>query len=55
MKRALTQMVLAMGLLIICVVGGGCRTVDSETENIDTKPWNTPAGWEGQLMGVPYW
>lgn len=44
-------------LLILAVTGlallgaAGCSTTDA---NDDELPWNTPAGWEGQTIGVPY-
>lgn len=47
------------GLVGVCLVIGcallvSCRTVENDTEGLETQPWNTPAGWEGQIMGVPY-
>ena len=33
----------------------GCRTLLlSEPEHDDQLPWNTPAGWEDTVIGVPY-
>ncbi len=46
------------GLAALCLALGGCRTLigpePGEQSAEDAKPWNQPAGWEGQVLGVPY-
>ena len=38
----------------------GCALVDSvlsdegDEEGVDNMPWNTPAGWESEVIGLPY-
>ena len=38
-------------LLLACT---GCRALLEEPEHDDQLPWNTPAGWEDTIIGVPY-
>ncbi|MBT3380069.1 MAG: hypothetical protein HN742_22600 [Lentisphaerae bacterium] len=51
MKRLLVAMLLAT---VTAVLSCGCRTVPEDENAVDQLPWNTPAGWEGQVIGVPY-
>ncbi len=52
MKRLLLATV-CVGFLL--VAGTGCRTTLPEDEQtVEELPWNSPAGWEGQTLGVPY-
>ena len=53
MKNFFYTLFLAAAVLLL---GGGCRTF-FEPEGIDGNeqlPWNAPAGWEGDVIGVPY-
>lgn len=52
MKRAILALLLAATTALL---GAGCRTVAEDDSNAaDQLPWNTPASWEGQVIGVPY-
>jgi len=52
MKRIAVLLALA-GL--IALSASGCRLLTEADENaVDQLPWNTPATWEGQIIGVPY-
>lgn len=52
MKRAILALLLAATTALLST---GCRTVAEDDENaVDQLPWNTPASWEGQVIGVPY-
>jgi len=43
-------------LLAILLLGAGCASILREQEPTrgDQLPWNTPANWEGQGLGLPY-
>lgn len=43
-------------LLVILLLGSGCASIFREQESSrgDQLPWNTPANWEGQGIGLPY-
>jgi len=46
-------------LLLVVLLGvlaaAGCRTVqDDQTRRVDPLPWNEPAGWENNVIGVPF-
>lgn len=45
-----------LALAVFCLVLlSGCRTTDGENQgDYDYIPWNTPAPWQGTIMGVPY-
>ena len=46
-----------LALLALCLSFGGCRALigpEGEQAAEDSKPWNQPAAWEGQVLGVPY-
>ena len=52
-----TRKRIALLFCLVVVVGfaSGCRTASEEPgDNLDQLPWNTPASWEGQIIGVPY-
>ncbi len=45
--------------LAFSVLVSGCATMDNilsdESEDgVDSMPWNTPAGWEDEVIGLPY-
>lgn len=51
------------GLLMVAVaavlmmVGGGCESMPESSAPgapVEQLPWNTPAGWENSVIGVPY-
>lgn len=46
---------LSLGLFLLLLVCG-CRSIlrEEEGEGGDGLPWNSPAGWENQVIGVPY-
>jgi len=46
-------MILLLCLVAVVGLACGCRTA-GPGENDDQLPWNTPASWEGQIIGVPY-
>ncbi len=46
--------VAAVLLLLTVVLASGCRTVPGTDADMDVQPWNTPAAWEGQGIGMPY-
>jgi len=50
------RLAVAALLVITALMGGaGCRTGDDPAgAGMDPLPWNTPAGWEGRILGVPY-
>ena len=53
MKRTLALVVvLVLTMWGVC----GCGTLlESDPDNAtDEQPWNRPADWEGQILGVPY-
>lgn len=52
MKRALRLIALIAALL----AAAGCASIFREEEPTDGNqlPWNTPANWEGQGVGLPY-
>lgn len=39
-------------LALACLLLAGCVTYDA-SDSTDPKPWNSPAGWEDSVMGVP--
>lgn len=47
-------------LLAFATVFTGCSIVDNllsdegDEEGVDNMPWNTPAGWEDEVIGLPY-
>lgn len=46
-----------MFLFAMIIIGGtGCSSPPrAEGESaVDQLPWNRPAGWEGQVIGLPY-
>jgi len=52
MRKSLL-VVLISGLLVL--TGAGCRFLDTPADSdVGELPWNTPAGWEGQILGLPY-
>jgi hypothetical protein len=55
-RQASMRRLLILSLaLLIGILAGGCATLCSdEDDGVDEKPWNAPAGWEGQTLGVPY-
>lgn len=54
MKR-LARCLFLFFVLFLALAMAGCETVPAgEQGPDDTKAWNTPAGWEGQMIGVPY-
>ena len=50
----MTRKLLLPLLLVLLGTLTGCRTLFSEPEHDDQLPWNTPAGWEDTIIGVPY-
>ena len=40
---------LALGCTLL---GTGCNT--AEPDNMSTRPWNSPKGWEGGIPGMMY-
>lgn len=52
MKRCALHLVALLALLILC---GGCASIVREEDDSGggEMPWNTPAGWEGQGVGIP--
>jgi hypothetical protein len=44
MKRSLALFSL---LLVLAGIAGGCKT--TEPDNLSSRPWNTPRGWEHGL------
>ncbi|MGD0413074.1 MAG: hypothetical protein ABSC18_15390 [Verrucomicrobiota bacterium] len=47
MKNILRKILIALLLAGAAGLLAGCATEDPD--NIDTKPWNVPQGWEGPL------
>lgn len=50
--RVLRPLLLLAGLLLAV----GCASIlrEEESPGSGQLPWNTPAGWEGQGVGLPY-
>jgi hypothetical protein len=51
MTRTLTTAVL---VLAISLALAGCASTPTDPDGVGELPWNTPASWEGQFLGVPY-
>ena len=44
-----------IGAFTIVVIAGSCRTVeDSPDDELEKIPWNNPADWERQGIGLPF-
>jgi uncharacterized protein YceK len=45
-----------IALLAALLLASGCASIFREEAPSDGNqlPWNTPAGWEGQGIGLPY-
>lgn len=50
----MTRKLLSSLLFVLLCTFTGCRALLSEPEHDDQLPWNTPAGWEDTIIGVPY-
>ena len=48
MKTSLKSLGLALfALMMLLGVGAGCQT--NESDNLSSRPWNSPRGWESGL------
>ena len=44
-------------LVLLAAFASGCQVIDQsrvQDSEVDSIPWNTRAGWEDSLIGVPY-
>ncbi|MFA6543536.1 MAG: hypothetical protein WCS99_03870 [Limisphaerales bacterium] len=48
----LARCLLAVLALGSALLGAGCNT--AEPDNMSTRPWNSPKGWEGGIPGMMY-
>jgi hypothetical protein len=53
MKHRALRLLALVGALLLAA---GCASLvrDEGPSDGDQLPWNTPAGWEGQGVGLPY-
>jgi starvation-inducible outer membrane lipoprotein len=52
-KRAAICLAALLGLLFLGLAG--CASLPAEEQGAGNQlPWNSPAGWEGTTIGVPY-
>lgn len=49
------KMLKLLFLFITCLLVTGCSSLFIESEPVeeDLQPWNKPASWEGNTMGMP--
>ena len=41
--------------VVILLAASGCRMVsEGDGDGVEELPWNMPASWEGQILGIPY-
>ena len=52
MKRSLKSFVLVLGFTAMVVALTGCASTNAETENLSSRPWNSPRGWEYGIPGM---
>jgi hypothetical protein len=50
MKRFHKSFFLILALAALALTVSGCATTDAESQNVSSRPWNSPRGWE---YGVP--
>lgn len=41
---------LVLGLLAVGVGGFGCASTGDEPENVSSRPWNSPEGWQNGAL-----
>ena len=39
-------------LVLLALTGLGCATTDTESDNLSSRPWNSPRGWEYGMPGM---
>lgn len=49
-EKALAVSFVSLAVFIVAMLSNGCANSD----RIDRKPWNSPADWERNTIGVPY-
>lgn len=55
MKRRYAIAVTFLALTVLALLVAGCSSISSDAAGVrDEKPWNSPAAWEGSVLGVPY-
>jgi len=47
MKISFKLFLLSLTLMMLVFGGSGCKT--TESENLSSRPWNSPRGWENGL------
>ena len=52
MKRLVKSLLLTVALAAISLGVTGCASTDAETENLSSRPWNSPRGWEYGIPGM---
>jgi len=52
MKHLPKFLFLALTLTALVFGATGCATTDAETENVSSRPWNSPRGWEYGIPGM---
>lgn len=55
MGRAICKTLVWLGVLGALLTVAGCQSGDAGGgTRVNPQPWNTPAGWEGNTIGIPY-
>jgi hypothetical protein len=54
MKRLSLASVLALAAVLFLTTGCNALLAPPDENQVDHMPWNTPAGWEGKSLGIPY-
>jgi type IV pilus biogenesis protein CpaD/CtpE len=49
MRIRITHLLLALFLAAFAAVLSGCAS--TEPDNASVRPWNSPEGWEGGMLG----
>ena len=52
MKRSVKSLLLAVALAAISLGMSGCASTNAENENLSSRPWNSPRGWEYGIPGM---
>jgi hypothetical protein len=51
MKKYIKLLLLVLPLAALTFSGAGCSTT-AESENMSSRPWNSPRGWEYGIPGM---
>jgi len=43
-------LLLGMLLAVVALGGYGCATTDDEPDNVSSKPWDSPEGWQNGML-----